>query len=512
MTREVESRDPATGEVWQRYAPATAAEVAAAALRARQAQPAWGARPLEQRLAIIERFRQLLFEARREVAGIIRRENGKSTVEGIGEISLVLDFCRFYAKHAPRELASRSMRSGSLSMFRKRITIAHDPIGVVAVIAPWNYPLMLVAGHVLPALIGGNAVLLKPSELTTTTSMRMVELLHEAGVPPEVLACLPGFGETGAALLDADVDKVFFTGSERTGRFVAEACGRRMIPCILELGGSDPAIVLEDAHVGVAADGIAFGRFYNAGQTCVAPKRVFVVDAVYDAFVRELSQRVQSLSVGPASAGAEVGPLIHPRQVEALEVQYQDALARGAQVAARSALPHREPGYFAPTVLVNVDEGMKVLAEETFGPVLPIVRVRDEDDAVRRANASAFGLSASVWTADTRRGVALAHRLEAGSVTVNDILVAAGIAEVPHGGVKSSGIGRSHGITGLRECVHTKTVVTERFPGSRQIWWYRYSPALTEGFDAFIRFAHGRSLRERAAGLLGVRRLIKRRK
>jgi acyl-CoA reductase-like NAD-dependent aldehyde dehydrogenase len=508
--REVASRDPATGEVWRRYTAAGAPEVAAALAWARGAQPAWAARPLRERVAILERFRRLLYEARQEMAGIVVRENGKATVEGLGEVMLVLDLCAFYGKAAPRELAPRTFRSASLAMFRKQIAIAQEPVGVMGVIAPWNYPLMLAAGHVLPALVAGNAVLLKPSELTPTTAVRMVELLHAAGVPREVLHVLPGAGAAGAALVASGVDKVFFTGSEATGRLVSAECGRRMIPCVLELGGSDPAIVLEDAPLDVAADGIVFGRFYNAGQTCVAPKRVFVVDAVHDAFVREVSARVNALSVGAATSGAEVGPLIHPTQVAALAVQYDDALARGAQVAARSPVQKDEPGYFPPTVLTGVTEDMKVLREETFGPVLPIVRVRDADDAVRRANASTFGLSASVWTRDRRRGVAIAHRLQAGSVMLNDVLLAAGIAEVPHGGVKSSGMGRSHGVAGLLECVQSKAIITERFPGMRQLWWYRYTPDLARGFDAFLRLAHGRSPADRLAGLVGVRRLLRR--
>ncbi|MHB1071625.1 MAG: aldehyde dehydrogenase family protein [Gemmatimonadaceae bacterium] len=508
--REVASRDPATGEVWRRYDAAGAPEIAAALDAARAAQPAWSARPLRERVAILGRFRRLLYDARQEVAGIVVRENGKATVEGLGEVMLVLDLCAFYMKAAPRELKPRTFRSASLAMFRKRITISQEPIGVLGVIAPWNYPLMLAAGHVLPALVAGNAVLLKPSELTPTTAVRMVELLHAAGIPHEVLHVLPGAGAAGAALVSSGVDKMFFTGSERTGRLVAAECGRRMIPCVLELGGSDPAIVLEDAPLGVAADGIVFGRFYNAGQTCVAPKRVFVVDAVHDAFVREVSARVDALSVGAATSGAEVGPLIHPAQVAALTEQYEDAIARGAQVAARSTLAKEGPGYFPPTVLTGVTDDMQVLREETFGPLLPIVRVRDADDAVRRANATTYGLSASIWTGDARRGVALAHRLQAGSVMLNDVLLAAGIAEVPHGGVKASGMGRSHGVAGLLECVQSKAIVSDRFPHMRQLWWYRYTPDLERGFDAFLRLAHGRSLPDRLAGLFGVRRLLRR--
>ena len=508
----VVSRDPATGEVWRSYPSASPAEVARGVARARDAQRAWGARPAADRAHDLERFRRALFARRQEVAEALTRETGNPTAEGLGnEVLIALDYARFYAAESRRLFAAPWFTPSSLSMWRKRVRVAHVPLGVVAVVSPWNYPFMLAAGVVLPALAAGNAVLLKPSELTPTSGALLGELLAEAGVPDGVMTVLQGGGETGASLVAADVDKVFFTGSVPTGRTVARACAERLIPCSLELGGSDPAIVLEDADLAHAARGIAWGRFTNAGQTCVAPKRVFVVGAAYEPFLAQLARGVESLRAGPASAGdAQLGPLIHPAQRLLLEAQLGDALERGARVVARGAAPEGDGSYFPPTLLADVTPEMRVMREETFGPLLPVVRVRDADEAVARANESEFGLSASVWSRDAARARAVAERVEAGTVAINDVVIVAGMADVPHGGVKASGSGRSHGSAGLLECVRTQTLVADRFGGWAQPWWFGGASAaeLRDGLDAVVRLLHGDSLGVRLSGVRGALRLI----
>ncbi|HYD53078.1 MAG TPA: aldehyde dehydrogenase family protein, partial [Gemmatimonadaceae bacterium] len=301
---EVASRDPVSGAVWRRFEALDEEGVREAVARARRAQPAWAACSARARARVVARFHDLLVERRADAARTIRREMGKPAQEALAsEVVPVLDHARFLAREAPRALRTRRLHAGGLAHLRKRVTIAHEPFGVIGVISPWNYPLMLAAAHVLPALVAGNAVVLKPSELTTSTGVLLVELLHEAGVPAEVLQLVPGAAVTGTALVET-CDKIFFTGSEATGRAIAHRCAERLIPCVLELGGSDPAIVLDDAAVEVAAAGIAWGRFSNCGQTCVAPKRVFVVDAVYDRFVGALGERISALSVGDPDAGA----------------------------------------------------------------------------------------------------------------------------------------------------------------------------------------------------------------
>ncbi len=510
--RAVESRDPHTGEVWARYESASPEAVRAAVDAARVAGPAWAASGVAARARVLDRFRRALLARRRDVADVIRCETGKAASEGLGsEVSVALDFARYYARVAPKALRARWVRPSSPAMWRKRVRVEHAPFGVVAVVSPWNYPFMLAAGVVLPALVAGNAVVLKPSEYTPGSALLLGELLREAGLPDGLCAVVLGDGLTGAALVASAVDKVFFTGSEAAGRRVALACAERLIPCGLELGGSDAAIVLDDADVTLAARGITWGRFTNAGPACVAPKRVYVVGAAYEPFVAEAARLVAALS--PASAtDAGVAPLVRPSQARLLEAQLEDAVSRGARVVARGAAGAVD-GYVAPTLLADVTPEMRVLTEETFGPLLPVVRAESEADAVALANRSAYGLSASVWTSDPRRGVRVAERLETGTVAVNDVVIVAGMAEVPHGGVKASGSGRSHGLAGLMECVQTRTVVDERFPRLPQVWWGGAGgpagdDAAAAGMDAFLRLVHGRGVRERLGALRGVAGLV----
>lgn len=508
-----ESRDPSTGEVWKRYASTTTAGVRDAVRAAREGRAAWEQAGLAARIEVIERFRRLLYDARLDVANLIARENGKPAGEALAaEVLIVLDFAASYARSAPFILRPQRRPATTPLMFLKRVTVTYVPHGVVGVIAPWNYPLMLPAGILLPALVAGNAVVLKPSEFTPTTALRLVELLHEAGVPWNVVTALPGDGSTGAALIDAGVDKVSFTGSVATGRKVAAACGERLIPCSLELGGSDAAIVLEDADIDRAAAGIAWGRFSNAGQTCVAPKRVFVADAVYDRFAERMKGEVERLSVMRTDEpGGEVGALIRPSQAVPLRAQLADALATGGSVLAQRALPaHADDGWFAPTVVEGVNDSSRVIVEETFGPLLPLIRVSDEAEAVRRANESSFGLAASVWSGDAARARRVALRLDVGAVAINDVAVVAGLADVPHGGVKASGIGRAHGKEGLLEMVRTHTTVENRIDLGRQQWWFRYGTGYLNRFDTFVRLAHG-SLSERLRALAALPRALRRR-
>lgn len=492
----------------------TTADVAADALvgqavaRARGAQQGWEGLGVDGRARVVERFRQALYTRRDEVATLISRENGKPAAEAtMTEVATTLDFARYYGRIAANVLAPRRLTSATLALWRKRITITHVPHGVVAVISPWNYPFMLPAGIVMPALLAGNAVLLKPSELTPACGALLAELLHAAGVPTDVLQVLQGDGTIGAAVARGEVDKVFFTGSVSTGRTVAHACAERFVPCALELGGSDPAIVCDDADVAHAASGITWGRFSNGGQTCVAPKRIYVAAAVYDGFVAAMQSRLQALQLQrPGAPSFDVGPLIQPSQGDTLEAQGDEAVARGARTWRASG--EAPEGVFPPTLLLDVPPGARVLEEETFGPLLPIVQVRDDAEAIALANASTFGLSASVWSRDRSRAQRIATHLHAGTVVINDVTLIAGVAEVPHGGVKASGSGRAHGALGLEECVRTRTVVDDLFAGWRQAWWFGYGAESATRADAYVRLAHGPSILARLSGVWNTLKLL----
>jgi acyl-CoA reductase-like NAD-dependent aldehyde dehydrogenase len=495
---DVRSIDPATGETWRVWKATPPDDVEFAVQRARAAQPAWAEQSLGERCKVLKRFRRRLFERRAEMAALIQREAGKPAVEALtADVITTLDVARFCVRRAPHVLRARTMVPSNVAVWRKRVTIEQEPYGVIGIISPWNYPLLLPASSTLAALIAGNAVVLKPSELTPATAVRFGELLRESGVPDGIIQVLPGDGTTGAALANASIDKLFFTGSVATGRKVAVACAARLVPFALELGGSDPAIVLEDADLDTAASGILWGRFTNAGQTCVAPKRAIVVDAVHDAFVDRVTSAAARLVVGSGASGSDMGPMIRPSQIDAIESQLRDARQRGAHVVSH---PRGDGHFFAPTVVSNVSSDMRIAREETFGPLLAIIRVRDEEEAIAVANDTPFGLSASIWSRDLTRARRIAARIAAGTVQINDAVSVVGMADVPHGGVKESGIGRVHGEAGLRECVREKAIVVDPFPSWRQPWWFGYGAEHARNIDAFARFWHGRNIMERMSG------------
>jgi acyl-CoA reductase-like NAD-dependent aldehyde dehydrogenase len=468
---------------------------------------------------VLSRFHDVLYRRRHEVAEIVTRESGKPLTDALAvDVFVSLDAAAWTAAATPRFLRSSWRGVNGLLFWRKRVRFERKPLGVIGIIAPWNYPFFLPTACVLPAIATGNAVVLKPSEFTPGSAGILADLFREAGLPEGVLGIVQGDGSAGAALVRAGVDKVIFTGSVATGRKIAVACAEQLIPCSLELGGSDAAIVLADADVRHAADGIAWTRFANAGQTCVAPKRVYVEAAAHDAFVAAMATAVSALTVGAGiDAATEVGPMIHASAAAQLSGQRDDAIARGAQVAARAPLPDggqvaRAIGspttYFAPTVLTGVTDDMRVMREETFGPLLPVVRVADAEEAIRRANASEFGLSASVWTRDRARGLSVAKRLQAGTVLINDATSVVGMADVPYGGVKSSGLGRLHGEAGLAACVQETSIVDDRFATWHQPWWFRYGARHRALLEDYGRVAHGATLGERLRGLPGVVRLL----
>lgn len=505
--RPVESRDPNTGTVWRSFDPVSRGEVVGAVCAARAAQRAWREVPIRDRAAAMNRVRREIYARRESIASILERETGKPAFEALFEVMIIADSAAWAAAQGPRALRARRFQSRQVATLRKTVEIRWEPFGVVGVIAPWNYPLLLAGSPMFAAIVAGNGVVLKPSEMTPSCGIALVEAIRAAGIPSDLVQCIQGDGAAGRHLIESGIDRLFFTGSEATGRKVAAACGERLIPFSLELGGSDAAIVLDDADPVTAAAGIVWGRFSNAGQTCVAPKRVFAVDSIYDRLVEELARAVAALRVG-GGPDRDVAPLIRPSQAATLAGQRRDAMERGARALVRND-PRSPSDSAAPAeILVDVDERMRIMREETFGPLLPVMRVRSADEAVEKANASPFGLSASIWTGNTRRGIELARRIEAGTVMVNDVVAEAAMTEVPHGGVKASGIGRMHGLVGLTDVAQPKTIVVDRFSRWRQAWWFPYTDRMTEGISAFFHFMHGRGFWSRiAAGIKAVRLL-----
>lgn len=509
--RPVESRDPATGALLRSYPSATPEEVRAAIARARGAQPAWAARSPRERAAVLARFGRILHRRRHEVAALVTQENGKPYSQAMIADALVTgDFVNWTVREAPRFLARRWRGVYGLAMWRKRVWSDPRPLGVIGIISPWNYPFFLPTVCVLPALACGNAVVLKPSEFTPESAALLAAMMREAGLPEGVLQVIQGDGVTGAALVRGGVNKVLFTGSEVAGRSVAIACAEQLIPCSLELGGSDAALVLHDADVRTATEGIAWGRFLNGGQTCVAPKRIYVEAPIWESFVAAMQERLRELKVGAGNdESVDVGPVIRASAVETLRAQRDDAIAQGASAISASLEGVSGDGhFFPPTLLTGVTSSMRVVNEETFGPLLPLVKVQSEEEAIRLANDSPFGLSASVWTTDRARGFAVAKRIEAGTVLINDSVTVVGMASIPYGGVKRSGVGRMHGEAGLAECVQETPIVDDWFPRWAQPWWFGRGATSWKALDDYAEAAHGEGLWSRLRGLPGVMKMM----
>jgi succinate-semialdehyde dehydrogenase/glutarate-semialdehyde dehydrogenase len=512
----IASVNPATGEVLGELDSAGPTEVRAAVARARAAQPDWNAWGIRNRVRVLRRFQQILLAHKADIARRITQEAGKPTVEALlAEVLVVLDAARFLIENAFAILRDEKLPHGNLAMKTKSGRILLEPYGVVGIISPWNYPFSIPATEVMAALVAGNAVVLKPSELTPLIALELQALLGEAGVPDDIFQVLPGEGATGAALVGSEIDKLVFTGSVGTGRRIAQIAAGRLLPVVLELGGKDPMLVLEDADVDVASSGAVWGAFVNAGQTCLSVKRCYVHRSLYPAFIEACSEKARKLRVGNGiDRATEIGPMIHERQVRAVESQVEDARQRGARVlAGGTRLRELGPTFFSPTVLAEVDHSMRVMREETFGPVLPIAPFADDAEAVRLANDSEYGLAASIWTRNRARGERLARQINAGTVMVNDVVSCFSISEAPHGGVKSSGLGRTHGRWGLEEMVRVKYLDSDLAPRMKKIWWFGYGSGFAGEMENFLDLLYAHPLREklkagvRAAGALWRRKL-----
>ena len=489
------SVNPATGETLRELECASETDVHNGIGRAHAAQAAWHAPGIRRRIAVLNNFQRLLHARKSEVAQAITREAGKPYAEALTtEVMVVLDAARFYIENAYSLLKDEPLVHGSPAMKTKAGRVLREPYGVIGIISPWNYPFSIPATESLAALVAGNAVVVKPSEITPLVALELASLLHDAGVPKDIFQVMVGDGSTGAALLNSAIDKLVFTGSVATGKRIAQVAASRLLPVVLELGGKDPMLVLDDADIDVASSGAVWGAFMNAGQTCLSVERCYVQRKLYEPFVEACVRKAKQLRVGNGiNPESDMGPMITERQLHIVEQQVEDAKARGARVlTGGTRLPELGSNFYAPTVLANVTHDMRIMREETFGPVLPIMAFDSADEAVRLANDSEFGLAASVWTSNRARGEALARRIQAGTVLVNDVVSCFGISEAPHGGVKASGIGRTHGRFGLEEMVRIKYVASDYLPGMKKVWWYGYGTAFISQMENLLDllFAH----------------------
>ncbi len=507
----LESLDAATGEVIARFELTPPADVSAAIARARAAQAEWARLEIAERAQAIARLREVLYQRRGEVADVVTRETGKPRVESLyADVLVALDTAAYYANagRLKRMLHPQRVPHHNVALKTKRGWLHYEPYGVIGIISPWNYPVAIPLGQIIPAVAVGNAVVLKPSEFTPWCGALVGELFHNAGFPAGLVGVVQGGGEVGAALVEsAGVGKLLFTGSVATGKRVAEACARRLLPSVLELGGKDAMLVLADADLEVASSGAVWGGFTNCGQACLSVERIYVEQAVADRFTELVVAKAKKLRLGPGSEPeSDVGPMIRPQQVERVERQLRGAVARGARVLTGGKRAERGGTFFEPTVVTDVDHSMDLMREETFGPVLAVCPVRDAEEAVRLANDSPFGLAASVWTRDTKRGRQIAAQLNAGTVMVNDALSAFGICEAPHGGRGASGWGRTHSRLGLLEMVQVKYVDVDGLPRMAKPWWFPYGTAALDAAERFVQFLAAPRWKERLRNARGVMR------
>jgi acyl-CoA reductase-like NAD-dependent aldehyde dehydrogenase len=505
----IPSIDPATGKILGQSLKTAPAALVDILSRARTAQSAWCAVPIEKRCAQLRVLRDGMMVSRGALADAVVAESGKPRVEALfADLFVALDTAEYFSKHGARLLRPERVPHHSNAAKAKSGRIVYDAVGVIGIISSWNYPLAIPLSQIIPAVAAGNAVVCKTSEFTPQCGALIEKLFADAGFPENLVTVIQGGGEVGQALIDAAPDKIMFTGSVATGRHVAEACAKKLIPSVLELGGKDAMIVLADANVDVAASAAVWGSYTNCGQVCLSVERLFVEQSIEEKFLALCVEKTKKLHLGPGcDPASDVGPLIRPEHVQRMSDLVNDAVARGARVlCGGQPRPDLGTNFFEPTVIAGVNSSMRLFQEETFGPILAVQTVKDADEAVARANNSTFALAASVWTSDAERGRAIAALLRAGAVMVNDTISYFGIAEAPHGGCGASGWGRTHGKAGLLEMVQAKYIDVDRLPGREKPWWYRYGADLEGAADAFLRFEFGGGL---AAKFRNVRGALK---
>jgi succinate-semialdehyde dehydrogenase / glutarate-semialdehyde dehydrogenase len=483
-----QSVDPATGEPVGTFPVHSEADVRAAVARARPAAEWWAGLGFAGRAERLGAWRARLAGRTAELAGLIHREGGKPVDDAMIELATAIEHLYWAPRNAERVLGPRRVRPGLL-VANLAATLEYQPYGVVGVIGPWNYPVFTPLGSIVYALAAGNAVVFKPSEYTPAVGRWLVDSF--AAVVPEqpVFGLVTGAGPTGAALCRSGVDKLAFTGSTATARKVMATCAETLTPVLLECGGKDALIVAPDADVRAAADAAAWGGMANAGQTCIGIERVYAVEEVYDEFVAALAERVRTLR-----PGVEYGPATMPAQLEVVRRHVTDALARGGRAVVGGADSVRPP-YAHPTVLVDVPEDAAAVREETFGPTLTVTRVADVDEAVEKANASAYGLGAAVFA--RTGGEAIARRIRSGMTSVNSVLSYAGVGALPFGGVGDSGFGRIHGDDGLREFARAKAISRPRFRAPLDVTRFDRKPWSMRVLGLVLKAAYGRAPRRR---------------
>lgn len=494
---ELISYDPANGKEVGRVVATAPSEVRNVVLASRKVFHTWKLTSFSHRRELIMKAREVILADIDGIAKLISAESGKPFGEAIAmEIAPVLDLMQWIARGAEKILRPRKIGIGLYGLMGRSSKIVYQPWGVIGIIPAWNYPFSIPLGEISMALMAGNSVVLKPSELTPLVGKKIAEIFEAAGAPKGLVQVIYGAGETGAALVDAPPDKIMFTGSVATGKRIAEAAAKTLTPVVLELGGKDPMIVLEDANLELAAGAAVWGAFCNSGQSCSSVERLYVHEKVSAELTRLIVEKTRSLKQGSGeNEDVSVGAMSSERQIDIVEDHVRAFADAGATIET-GGVRADDSLFFPPTVITGATNEMRPMQEETFGPTLPICTFKTDDEAVALANDSEFGLTASVWTGDISRGRRIAERIEAGTVCINEVLYTHGIGQTPWGGFKNSGRGRTHGIDGLMELVQPQHIHTNRFAIMPNAWWMPYSSTAVETFRGFAtKFASGSILK-----------------
>jgi acyl-CoA reductase-like NAD-dependent aldehyde dehydrogenase len=501
----IEIRNPATLEKIAELPVTSRAEVAQAVARGRTAQAVWQATNFKYRAQILYRLRDILLDEQDKLADVLTAETGRPRAEACGnELFYLCDAIGVWAKKSNSYLKPTKIRPHFPLMKAKRVVSTYDPRGVIGIISPWNFPLTLTLGEALPAIMAGNAVVIKPSELTPLSALFGAEMALKAGLPEHLVQVVIGRGDTAEALID-HCDMISFTGSVATGRQVMRRAAERLVPVSLELGGKDPMIVLKDADLERAAGACVWGALMNAGQACTSVERVYVEAPIYDDFVARVCAKARSIRQGASAELVDIGSMTSEVQLEKVTAQVEEAVSRGAKILVGGKRnPNLAGLYFEPTVLVDVNHDMRIMKEETFGPVIPIMRCCDPAEALRLANDSRYGLSASIYSRNKDSASSFARQLESGAVCINDSLVNYVIPDAPMGGIKESGIGYRHGAEGIRKYCRQKTIVTDRFGLKEEFPWYPASEKKTRQVRHLLRLLCRSGWRNKWIALKGL--------
>lgn len=491
---EIVSYNPATGEEVGRVPELGEAEVRAVVERSRAAFRKWKGTSFAERRRILLRARDVILSEMEEIAHLISAESGKPFGEAMAmEIAPVLDLMRYFAVRAEKLLRPRKISIGLYTALGRTSKIVYHPLGVVGIIPAWNYPFSIPLGEAAMALMAGNSVVIKPSELTPLVGLKIGEIFQKAGAPEGLVQVITGAGSTGAALVESVPDKIMFTGSVATGKKIAMAAAKNLTPVVFELGGKDAMIVFPDANLELAASAAIWGAFCNAGQSCSSVERLYVHESVAEEFTALIVERTKKLVQGSGDReDVSVGAMSSERQIRIVEDHVEDFRREGAKILTggkrNAGSSAGETLFYEPTVISGARNEMRAMREETFGPTLPIATFATEDEAIKLANDSEFGLTASVWTKDLKKGERVANRVEAGSVCVNEVLYTHGIGQTPWGGFKNSGRGRTHGLEGLMELVQPQHIHVNRLAILPNAWWMPYSSNAVETFRGFAKY------------------------